>query len=815
MQKPLYTLIIGLVLLASQIQAQFTDNFEDGSLELKNPSRNPRALPFTIWSTKSPGTYDLKETEGVLKVDYKKLKGTGAFDHFTLRPPNPSNVSYNPHFQLKIKSDKDIKLTIRPVYSFQPPTYEELHHEVKGNNEWQTHTFKLYDYLYTKHSVQWVEIYFDQDEDLAKEAKVEIDDVRLGWRVAKVENLMAQNTKGNAIELSWDTNAPAYTKGYKVFRSEEIRFEPNENYYLGASQSAKYIDKNLEPYKAYFYKIVPQGLDGEDYLPSVDIRAETFDAAAKPTISISKTNSKSVGKYEKFELDLALKNVGIQNPYDPGDIDVYANFTAPDGMKTRINGFYFQNENNDNWKLRFAGNQTGVWQYEVFVNDGGRVSASQKGSFTITDSEHKGWIRPSTKNKRYFAYDNGSSYYPLGVYSPWRNTAERFKTLKEHNANLFAIWDIPYGGFVNETGIIEPELGKYNQTKLGRIDSLLSIMEAQNTQVMYAIWPHDVFSANVWSTQWQNNPYSKFTNAVDVYADELAWEYSKRKYRYMIARFAHSRSWGIWELVNEMNGTDGWQEGRHEDAYNWVEKTSNYFKENDPYHHPTTASFSGGFKEYRKPLYERNDIPNLHMYPAQGWQVKYPGDTLRSALYNYAWAAQRFWNDFEKPAIFGESGADLAYYNRRTPEYHETYHNVIWATLANGLAGIPVWWEFYHLSQEDWDHMSYISEFIKDIDFANENFKPTEISGENVDAYAMASDKGAFGWARTYTSNNISGSKINLKIASGNYQIEWFDGWEGEYVKTSTISVKNGMVTLEVPDLLVARKDLGFRVVTE
>jgi hypothetical protein len=30
-----------------------------------------------------------------------------------------------------------------------------------------------------------------------------------------------------------------------------------------------------------------------------------------------------------------------------------------------------------------------------------------------------------------------------------------------------------------------------------------------------------------------------------------------------------------------------------------------YFRENDPYGHPVTASFSGGFGEYREELYKR------------------------------------------------------------------------------------------------------------------------------------------------------------------------------------------------------------------
>ena len=61
-----------------------------------------------------------------------------------------------------------------------------------------------------------------------------------------------------------------------------------------------------------------------------------------------------------------------------------------------------------------------------------------------------------------------------------------------------AIWDIGYGGFVNDQGLIEEELGRYNQKKLGKLDSLMVILEKSDIKLMYALWPHDLFSATVW-----------------------------------------------------------------------------------------------------------------------------------------------------------------------------------------------------------------------------------------------------------------------------------------------------------------------------
>lgn len=815
MKKLLFCLLSLYFMVSYDLAAQyrgFTDRFEDGTFELARRGRNRNAPPFIIWSTLSPMTYGLEETDGVLRIHYSRIQGVGAFDRFTLRPPFPVNVNTNPHIQVKIKSPVATTLTIQPVYSQKPPTYEEISREIPGDNQWHTYTFKLYNYLYERFSVQQVEFYFDKESVEAKRGVIEMDDVRVGWYLIEVRDLKADIENGTDVRLSWNTRNPDNTGICRIYRGEEPRFDINEEHYIGESETFEYLDPSPGPYELYYYKVIPFGKDGEAFLPSMEVRVETYTEGEIPSVSIEKINTNAVKKYEKFEIKLQLSHVGIHNPYDPEDIDVYAIFESPDGKSIRINGFYDNYRNADSWKLRFSPGLAGEWSYQVFVTDAGGTGKTDRATLNVTESDHHGWIKPSVKNPHYFTHDDGTSYFAMGVYSPWGNTEERFRTFAEHHANFFAIWDIGYGGFVNETGIIEEELGKYNQEKCGRIDSLLTILEVDDIKLMYAIWPHDLFSETVWAAEWNKNPYREIVDVVDVYADDLAWEYQKKKYRYLIARFSHSRSMGIWELINEMNGTDGWKEARFDAAYDWVEKADQFFKESDPYNHPVTASFSGGYSEYRPPLYERNEIPNIHFYPAQGWPVKYPDDTLRSSLYNYAWASQRFWNEFKKPAIFGEAGADLAYFNRDDPEYHEAYHNGIWATLTNGLAGIPVWWQFRHLSDRDWDHLSYLVDFVHDIDFANVDYDPLTVTGEKVDAFGMFSGKRGFGWARTYEKTDISKTDLNLKVPDGEYQVMWYDTWQGKNVKTVQASSNQGLLTVMVPGLPEKQKDIAFKI---
>ncbi len=530
-------------------------------------------------------------------------------------------------------------------------------------------------------------------------------------------------------------------------------------------------------------------------------------------VRVSVINSDQVKKYEKFELILELKNVRFDNPYNPDDIDLYAVFTSPSGQTLKINGFYDNYRGTNQWKVRFSPRETGEYKYQVYVKDGSRKGESKALTFTSSESEHHGWIKPSVNNPHYFSYDDGTSYYGVGAYSPWGNNDKVFGTFVKNKANFFAIWDINYGGFVNGAGIIEEKLGEYNQEKLGQIDSLLSIFEKENIKLMYAIWPHDLFSETVWSAQWKLNPYNQITRCEDVYSDSLAWVYQKMKYRYMIARFAHSRSWGIWELINEMDGTDGWAKGHHDEAYAWIKKCADYFSENDPYKHPLTASFSGGFAQYRDTLYRLTGVPNIHLYPAQGWIPKYPDDSLRSDMYNFAWASRRFGDNFEKPAIFGEAGADLTYYKPGTKEYHISYHNQIWASLSNGLAVTPVWWTASIMNDDDWEQLKHLSDFVSDIDFANLSYKPIKAESGSTDIYVMDCDEKGFGWARSIKTNRIDGARLTIsKPENQNYLVLWYDTWTGNTVKTEKVSSSNGKLLLTVPGLKNFCQDIAFKI---
>lgn len=534
-----------------------------------------------------------------------------------------------------------------------------------------------------------------------------------------------------------------------------------------------------------------------------------------PGIGNIDVNTVNPGKYEKLQIEFSIKEVELRNPYNPEEIDVRGIFTSPSGKEWNQFGFYDNFQNQNTWKVRFAPNETGEWDYQLKVYTATDSCASDRFTFQVSESEHHGWIKVSPDNPHYFMHDDGTSFYGVGPYYPWgvNNGSTGLAQLEKYGANFWGYWNIPYGGEIRIIESMQSGLGRYDQEKCGRIDQLIEWSEQRDLKMMLAIWPHDLLSASVWAHQWHNNPYNTITDVINFWASEQAWRYQERQYRYLIARWGYSRALGVWEIVNEVNGTDGWENGRQDEARRWVGRVHDFFKTNDPTGRPTTASMSGG--QYWPEGYAEVDISNVHMYET-GWLAPYGGNPLRSSVYTYSKITRKMWNDFNQPAIMGEAGYTNNYgdFTAGSPEYTEMFHNALWAGWANGLAAMPVWWDFGSkqlMTTEVMRHMGMFAGFVKTIDYAHKPFQPVQISAFESDAAAMHADGTAFGWIRQRYGLDISGTQVKFKgVPDTSYSIHWYDTWAGEVVAQQIGSALDNVLNIRVPVLDASRPDIAF-----
>ncbi|MFN8443845.1 MAG: DUF5060 domain-containing protein [Caldilineaceae bacterium] len=174
-------------------------------------------------------------------------------------------------------------------------------------------------------------------------------------------------------------------------------------------------------------------------------RAQTQQPLAVPRIYDVTTNAASyvngvMPAYARFEISFQLES-SASNPYLPYDespppgveaklgVSVDAQFT-PDNWQTvyTVPAFYYQafdqqvQENQDwiyptanyAWKVRFAPNQVGNWQYRLSAIDQGGSAQTVSGNFAVIPSSSHGFVRTSQHDSRYFEYDDGTYFPALG-----------------------------------------------------------------------------------------------------------------------------------------------------------------------------------------------------------------------------------------------------------------------------------------------------------------------------------------------------------------------------------------------------------------
>ena len=539
---------------------------------------------------------------------------------------------------------------------------------------------------------------------------------------------------------------------------------------------------------------------------------------AQLSVGVKSISSEQVSLYEKFEVNLTISNAQYTNPFDPDKIDVRAFFQSPSDSVWQIFGFYDNYQTRNAWKVRFAPNEIGSWQFYVQVINKGDTATSNVHTFQCLVSDYHGWIRISEQNPHYFQYDDGTPFYGIAAYYPWgvSNGAQGLELLQKSGANLFGYWNIPYG---DEKGIIESlnsGIGHYDQTKCGRIDQVLQWAEEHNLKIMFAIWPHDLLSKTVWAHLWDENPYKYVCKVDDFYSDTQAWNYQKKQYRYLIARWGYSRALAIWEIVNEINGTDGWQHGHRLQATNWVKKVHDFFQKNDPHRRPSTASQSGGI--YWPQGYSLTDVPNVHLYETS-WSPAFPGNPLRSSAFLYHQMAGDLFHDFQKPGILGEAGYLNTFGNFDVPsaQYTQLYHNAIWAAWAGGNATTPFWWSFNQkiMSNDVLQQMLAFSKVAKSIQYLHYEFKPLSAEASHLDVFGLESPTLTFGWAREMNGNSAAQEFFTLNRFTDQdtaFSIQWINTWSGNEIFTEILPSNDGDLTLQIPDDGSTRPDVAFLI---
>ncbi len=556
--------------------------------------------------------------------------------------------------------------------------------------------------------------------------------------------------------------------------------------------------------------------------------------SAQPVILQVSPSTEQLYLYERYECAINLE-AEFSNPYDYEQILVQGRFTSPSGQDIHVDGFYMEGYALDDlgqlrpeenrFVIRFAPANTGRWTCVVTVTDrNGQSNSGQLAFEVMADSAtgQKGFVRTSPTH--YLQFDTGSPYIPLGYNMCWHNRnpvtdyRQWLDSMAAHGGNYIRLWHAHWGlglewslGWGQFRG-----LGRYNQQNARYQDWLLDYCHQKDIYLMLCLQHHGQLSTRV-NPEWDTNPYNvknggPCNRPQDFFTNEQAIAFTKNRLRYVIARWGHHTSIMAWELMNEVEWTDGFEDSQQE-VMLWHAEMASFIKSKDPYGHLITTSFA---KAENDPLTWGNTEIGLT-------QIHHYGDELQLEEI-LARHANKYLGKYHKPVLVGEFGTGQAEGLAKIDPGGIHIHNGMWASLMGGSVGVgmPWWWDTYLHPQQLFGHLPAIAAVIRQTPFLSDNMSPAPLgifgSGR---AYVLIGESGttAAGWIhnpeyrhqtmrRKGLPDPVRSTQIILNgLSDTTLYIRWINCLSGAVVAVDSILPDNGTASIAPPSFVW---DLAF-----
>jgi len=536
-------------------------------------------------------------------------------------------------------------------------------------------------------------------------------------------------------------------------------------------------------------------------------------------------------RYALIEFDLQTSYT-VQNPYDPAEIDLMLNITAPDGSKFSIPAFWFQDFDpataspcgQPGWKARLTPTQEGEWTVQAVI--AGQDISSQPLKFTAAVAETPGFVRLHPQNPNYFAFDDGSTFFPVGLNigwwqsSPLEDYARWMDQLSANGGTLIRVWMADWSFAIewNDTG-----LGNYDkrQYRAWLLDQLFQMAGQRGIYIELVLLNHGAFSEKT-NPEWEYNPYNAalggpLDSPAEFASDETARQYFQRRLRYIAARWGYSTNLFAWEWWNEVN----WTPIPTDDLAAWVVEMTAFLKPFDPYDHLVSISYAGG--GWPQVL----DLPEI--------------DFLQHHDYSFLDPLEEFPKNLEwekgyapgKPVLFAEFGYSAGGEDETSFDQLGIHlHNGLWAATFSGFASPAMywWWDSYIDPLGLWQQFGSLTTFLQGQDLAS--LAPLEagkikLSAASASALALGSDEHLLAWVRSagynaylaqtrrdndvrykktpeaewrYQLGPLTGLELTVTgLQDGSYSVKWYDPSTGQWLSESTVATQDGSLVLDIP----------------
>jgi len=345
---------------------------------------------------------------------------------------------------------------------------------------------------------------------------------------------------------------------------------------------------------------------------------------------------------------------------DPFARELWADVTTPSGSTLHLPAFY---AGHDEFAVRARATERGEYRLGPIMETSGdgtpsapvvklesrrvRVEAVE----TLTPVVDAGG-RPAR-----LRFTGGRTYVPVGANLAWADsggTAQFYqKALREfgrHGLTWMRIWMAHWDNLDLDwlPDRAPPAPGDLDLAVAENWDHIVAAAAANGVYLQVVLQHHGQFSTTA-DSNWGANPWNAvqahgfLKNPEDFFTSGEARRLTKRKYRYIAARWGYSPAVLAWELFNEVHWTDAMRLRHGEaDVARWHSEMAAYLRTVDAWHHLVTTST----ENLDSPVYQAMDYFQPHNYP--------PDVLAGPRMFRRPPAG------LEKPVFWGEMGDDHA-----------------------------------------------------------------------------------------------------------------------------------------------------------
>lgn len=472
----------------------------------------------------------------------------------------------------------------------------------------------------------------------------------------------------------------------------------------------------------------------------------SLHAADPPTILQWNLSSSNVPNYGLFEVEVHVQSA-VYNPYNYDSISLTAAFVAPSGQITAVDGFFYQQfvpvangllepQGTPFWKIRFTPTETGMWHFDLKVEDFFGADSAKNLSFQCVQSSLGGFLHiPQGTN--YFKNEAGKTIFLIGENIAWANHADGsdrmsyyLEKLNQNEMNFAKLMMTPWGYQIEWW----PQgLKNYSnrQKEAFLLDSVFSTASQKDIYLLLGLSIHDELNISYFGVDWNSNPYNiqnggMCNNVWDFFILPEAKAAFKNRLRYVAARWGYAPHLMGWELLSEADNFSWYGDYKTQIAA-WANEMATYIKQIDPNKHLVSVGFA--LQGSNPAVWQHQDIgfTQMHIYDKV---VDIEGDVFRQVgMYS---------QKFQKPMIVGEFG--LGHHGDTLVVWDPdglAIHNALWTSSLSGSPAtvLPWFWENYIDIQNLYPVFTPVALFMADEQLTDAAYLPTHIetrSDENA-----------------------------------------------------------------------------------